>query len=145
MIGRPEDIRSYRIVISSEARNLFRSRSGRGCLEIPNGKPVILNAFGHRPIYTRGEAATTSLKAETALHLSPFSRRGTPEGLGVGRGRGKSQANLRPFGAPPSKGRRENRDRTSPYLYSAAFRSFDSVLLFQIIHFLTYNVFLRSG
>ena len=30
-------------------------------------------------------------------------------------------------------------------LYSAAFRSFDSVLLFQIIHFLTYNVFLRSG
>ena len=143
-----EDQKTSDPIVSSfraKSRNLFRSRSGRGCLEIPNGKPVILNAFGHRPIYTHGEAATTSWKAETALHLSPSSGRGTPEGLGVGRGRGKSQANLRPFGAPPSKGRRENRDRTSPYLYSAAFRSFDSVLLFQIIHFLTYNVFLRSG
>ena len=28
---------------------------------------------------------------------------------------------------------------------SAALRSFDSVLLFQINHFLTYDVFLRSG
>ena len=31
------------------------------------------------------------------------------------------------------------------YLYSAALRSSDSVLIFQIIHFLTYDVFLRSG
>ena len=34
--------------------------------------------------------------------------------------------------------------RASPYLYSAALRSFDSVLIFQIIHFLIYDVFLRS-
>ena len=31
------------------------------------------------------------------------------------------------------------------YLYFAALRSFDSVLPFQISHFLTYDVFLRSG
>ena len=35
--------------------------------------------------------------------------------------------------------------RASPYLYSAALRSFDSVLLFQISRFFTYDVFLRSG
>ena len=31
------------------------------------------------------------------------------------------------------------------YFYFAALRSFDLVLLFQISHFLTYDVFLRSG
>ena len=78
--------------------------------------------------YIGGEAAIffvesvepRSLKAETEFHLSPSSGRGTPEGPGVGRGRGKPQANLRPFGAPPSKGRREKRDQASPYLYFAA-------------------------
>ena len=35
--------------------------------------------------------------------------------------------------------------RASPYLYSAVLRSFDSVLLFQISRFLTYDVLLRSG
>ena len=39
----------------------------------------------------------------------------------------------------------ENGKRASPYLYFAALRSFDSVLPFQISHFLTYDVFLRSG
>ena len=31
------------------------------------------------------------------------------------------------------------------YLYAAELRSFDSVLLFQISHFLTYDIFLCSG
>ena len=89
-------------------------------------------SFGHRPLLYCGEAATTTLNPEprslkagnkrsvVTLLLSPSLGRGTPEGQGVGRGREKPQANLRPFGAPPSKGRRKNRDRASPYLYFTA-------------------------
>ena len=36
-------------------------------------------------------------------------------------------------------------DGAKRYQNSAALRSFDSVLLFQISHFLTYDFFLRSG
>ena len=36
-------------------------------------------------------------------------------------------------------------DGAKCYQNFAALRSFDSVLLFQIIYFLTYDVFLRSG
>ena len=36
-------------------------------------------------------------------------------------------------------------DGAKHYQNFAAHRSFDSVLLFQIIYFLTYDVFLRSG
>ncbi len=40
---------------------------------------------------------------------------------------------------------RPSDDGAKRYQNSAALRSFDSVLLFQISHFLTYDFFLRSG
>ena len=55
-------------------------------------------------------------------------------------------------GTFPSRGRLTIRGKPAVkrpsgivHLYSAVLRSFDSVLPFQISHFLTYDVFLRSG
>ena len=128
----------FRIIISSEARNFCHSQEDGPCLESSKRESSYPQTFGHRPIYICGEASAdlafplgkgvVSRKAVFSYRSLPHWGRGTASAVD----RVLSQtaylrrspslsfislfpSNLRPFGAPPSIGRRE-RPREPPSL-----------------------------
>ena len=145
MIGRPEDIRSYRIVISSEVEKSFSFAVWKRMFGNSKRETCYSQCFRASPhIYSR-RSRHHKFESRNRASSIPFLWKGNAR-----RARGWSRERKVPSQPPPLRGtsfqRKEGKQRSDiAYLYSAAFRSFDSVLLFQIIHFLTYNVFLRSG
>ena len=81
-----------RIIISSEARNVCHSQEDGQCLENSKRESSYPETFGHRPIYIRGARVLSYNGALETISLSFIPL---------------PPSNLRPFGAPPSIGRRE--------------------------------------
>ena len=106
----------------AKARNLFRSRSGKAVREAENGKHRASCDWGVRCFMQTALRRKTETGNEKDLSATlGMTKRGSTSHI---RFQSTAEANLRPFGAPPSKGRRESaRNRaaiscTAPFYFA---------------------------
>ncbi len=97
----------------AKARNLFRSREGKGCERSSKRGPPAPCA----PKKTVFHADRPRRKRNTANEKDPSAALGMTirEYRSPARLSSRCDANLRPFGVPPSKGRRENAASRAPH------------------------------